>query len=167
MGKVLRFRERQGAAIPPRLKARTASIWWASSRAEIEEPMNEWLHTGGTIPLERVTASTRHGKFDECVAQLQGHIARGRPVIFFPYKITRWRQWKSWRKNHPRWSGLRKKITHRPRDRRCNDLKHGTAWLFGPRRDFRRLGYTPLVRLGELYRGLRLIFTNRIIPREA
>ncbi|MDE0341340.1 MAG: LLM class F420-dependent oxidoreductase, partial [Nitrospinae bacterium] len=64
-------------------------IMVGDSRADIEGPMNEWLHTEWDYASwsESTAESAVMGNVDECVAQLQAHIDTGVDrLIFVPYK---------------------------------------------------------------------------------
>ena len=64
-------------------------IMVGSSRAEVEGPMNEWLNTEWDYAdwSDSTANSAIMGTVDECVEQLQAHIATGvNRLIFVPYK---------------------------------------------------------------------------------
>jgi alkanesulfonate monooxygenase len=61
-------------------------------RAEVEGPMNEWLHTEWDFASwsDSTSESAIKGTVEECVEQLQAHIDAGvERIIFVPYKYER------------------------------------------------------------------------------
>lgn len=87
--KVQKFAEEAGRDPSSLESTNQLPIMVGNSLAEIEGPMNEWLHTEWDYAdwSESTADSAIMGTVDECVEQLQAHIDTGvNRLIFVPYK---------------------------------------------------------------------------------
>ena len=87
--KVLRFAEEAGRDPSSLESTNQLPIMVGSSRSDVEGPMNEWLNTEWDYAdwSDSTANSAIMGTADECVEQLQAHIATGvNRLIFVPYK---------------------------------------------------------------------------------
>ncbi len=87
--KVCRFAKEAGRDPDALESTNQLPIMVGKSRAEVEEPMNEWLRTEWDYAAwsDSTANSAIMGDVDECVEQLQAHVATGvNRLIFVPYK---------------------------------------------------------------------------------